>query len=198
MVARGAPSPWSGRLTLLSPTVARSCVFVGTDDHIGPRDVFLLRKLHHSFSLEKERFAKKETKGVTSLRSTPLWKPHFGHYARNTTSVKTRAQCAPRFEVAFVGATCGRPRGAEVVAPKVVRGCALVSLGTVPNDTLLFQASDCVEHCDNHYADVGKDCKPHIGNTERAEGEADCLNAERKPDIFVYNAQAFTRNADCL
>jgi hypothetical protein len=76
----------------------------------------LLRKLHISFSLEKEMFAKKETKGVTSLRSTPLWKPHFGHYASNTTSVKTRAQRAPRFEVAFVGATCGRPQKSTAAA----------------------------------------------------------------------------------
>ena len=36
----------------------------------------MLRRLHHSFSLEKERFAKKETKGAASLRSdAPLETP---------------------------------------------------------------------------------------------------------------------------
>ena len=57
---------------------------------------------------------------------------------------------------------------------------------------LYEQGPDRVEHRDDHNPHIRENGKPHIGDAHRAEHQADQLNADGEPDIFVYNAKAFS------
>ena len=57
-----------------------------------------------------------------------------------------------------------------------------------------MQRAHCVEHGDDHYADVGEDSCAHVGYAERAQQQAGKLHAEGENDVFVHDADALARN----
>ena len=51
-----------------------------------------------------------------------------------------------------------------------------------------------VEDGDDHDADVGEDGRPHAGDAQRAEDEADALDAQRKDDVLIHDAVGAARD----
>ena len=50
------------------------------------------------------------------------------------------------------------------------------------------QRADCVQNCDYRYAHIGKDCRSHGGDSQRAEDQDQSFDAEGKYDILMDDA----------
>ena len=70
-------------------------------------------------------------------------------------------------------------------------GSCVMSDGLLPYlYALCKQRADRVEHGQHHDADVRENRQPHIGDAQGAEGQAHCLDRQRKGDVLPDDAHA--------
>ena len=69
--------------------------------------------------------------------------------------------------------------------------CVYVSFGQVFG----IQGAGGVEHGNDHHAHICKDGCPHSGNAQCTQQQAQCLDAQRKHDVLVHDAQGAAGDA---